>query len=60
MIQAATIPIRDPRGAKEPKPRETSAADQRLIRKVDLLSCCELRLSSSFVSRHLDWPKPAR
>jgi hypothetical protein len=42
-----------PRAASGPN-AETSGQLERPTLKVDLLSCCELRLSSSFVSRHLD------
>jgi hypothetical protein len=42
-----------PRAASRPN-AETAGQLERPTLKVDLLSCCELRLSSSFVSRHLD------
>jgi hypothetical protein len=49
------------RGAERPAPRavaESKAEPPTL--KVDVLSCCELRLASWFVSRHLDSRHPSR
>ena len=65
MKPSATINVKQhtSRGGILPSPRggsETNLREGRANEVSDVLKCYELRLSSSFVSRHLDSPKPPR